>query len=219
MTDHDQKRVVVDYVGPQVHCGRFPIKRAVGETVAVVAHAFAAGHDQIRVEFLYRKSEHTDWTIRVMDYQVNDEWSGSFRVTELGRYLYTARAWADAFGTWRQDLQKKLEAGQDIGTELRIGAVLLGQTANAAQPADAERLRQWARALEGIAAGSPPSAIRLGPAAPGTAGDRPPRAVPGTRPADRRQVHLARRDELRRAGPAGYARPYSARPENAAAGE
>ena len=54
MHDDGRKRVVIDYVGPQVDCGRFPIKRAVGETVHVIAHAFADGHDRIGVELLYR---------------------------------------------------------------------------------------------------------------------------------------------------------------------
>ncbi len=42
MHDAGQKRVVIDYVGPQVDCGRFPVKRAVGETVTVVACEYRA---------------------------------------------------------------------------------------------------------------------------------------------------------------------------------
>jgi len=148
MHDAGQKRVVIDYVGPQVDCGRFPIKRAAGETVTVVAYAFADGHDQIQVELLHRKGGQEDWTIRAMAYQVNDEWSASFTVTELGNYLYTAQAWMDPFGTWQNDLQKKLEAGQNVAVELQMGAALLRQVARRAEPADAERLGQWASLLE-----------------------------------------------------------------------
>ena len=88
---YGKKRAVVDYVGPQVDCGRFPIKRAAGESVTVVAHAFGDGHDHIRAEILYRKREQSEWTIQEMTYEVNDEWSASFKVLELGEYLYTAR--------------------------------------------------------------------------------------------------------------------------------
>ncbi len=123
---------MIDYVGPQVDCGRFPIKRAVGETITVIAHAFADGHDQIQVELLYRKSEHQEWTPGAMAYQINDEWSGSFTVTELGSYSYTVRAWVDAFGTWQSDLRTKREAGQNVGIELRSGGAILRQTAAAA---------------------------------------------------------------------------------------
>ncbi len=147
MHSEGRKRVVIDYVGPQVDCGRFPIKRAVGETITVVAHVFVDGHDQIRVEFLYKKSEQEEWTVRPMIYQINDEWSGSFAVTELGAYTYTVRAWVDPFSTWQSDLRKKREAGLDVAVELRSGAGLLRQTASAAT-AEAQKLNEWALLLE-----------------------------------------------------------------------
>lgn len=148
MNDDGRKRVVIDYVGPQVDGGLFPVKRAVGETVNVVAHAFADGHDQIQVEILYRKSEHSDWTSRTMTYQINDEWSGSFKVTRLGSYLYTVRGWVDSFATWQSDLRKKREVGQNVDVELKIGAALLRRTAQAAEPADTGKLAEWALGLE-----------------------------------------------------------------------
>jgi starch synthase (maltosyl-transferring) len=151
MQEDGRKRVVIDCVGPQVDGGRFPIKRAAGETVRVVAHAFADGHDQIGVELLFRKGKCERWTVRPMACEVNDEWFGSFRVTELGQYVYTVRAWADAFGTWRSDLQKKLEARQDVLMELKIGSALLRQTAETADPADVGKLTDWAAAFENLA--------------------------------------------------------------------
>jgi starch synthase (maltosyl-transferring) len=142
------KRAVVDYVGPQVDCGRFPIKRAVGETVKVVAHAFADGHDHIRAEMLYRKQDHGEWTVEQMSYEINDEWSASFAVAEIGGYLYTARAWVDAFGTWQSDLRKKLEAREDIAVELKIGARIILAAAERAGPEDARKLKDWAQVLD-----------------------------------------------------------------------
>ena len=139
---------MIDYVGPQVDGGRFPVKRALGETVKVVAHAFADGHDHIRVEVLYRKHEQSEWTVRDMMYEINDEWSGSFLVTELGRYLYTVRGWVDRFGTWQSDLQKKFEAAQDVTIELKVGAGLLRDTAARAEPADTTKLAAWADLFE-----------------------------------------------------------------------
>lgn len=163
MHNDERKRVAIDYVGPQVDCGQFPIKRAVGETVTVVAHAFADGHDQIQVELLYKKSAQAEWTVRTMAYQVNDEWSGSFAVTELGSYFYTVRAWVDPFGTWQNDLRKKREAGQDVAVELRSGGTLLRQTAAAAAPADAQRLNEWALLLESPVSMERAVAVALGP--------------------------------------------------------
>ncbi|MEN6336511.1 MAG: alpha-1,4-glucan--maltose-1-phosphate maltosyltransferase [Phycisphaerales bacterium] len=146
--DDGRKRVVVDYVGPQVDGGQFPIKRAIGETVNVAAHAFADGHDRIRVELLYRKKEKSEWAVRAMAYEVNDEWSASFLVTELGVYLYTVRGWVDRFGTWQSDLQKKFEAAQDVGIELKVGAGLLRDAARLAEEVDATKLAAWAELLD-----------------------------------------------------------------------
>jgi starch synthase (maltosyl-transferring) len=163
MQSDGRKRVVIDYVGPQVDCGRFPIKRAVGEEIAVVAHTFVDGHDQIQVELLYKNSEQEEWTVRPMAYQINDEWSGSFAVTELGAYTYTVRAWVDPFGTWQSDLRKKRDAGQDVAVELRSGGALLRQTAAAAASADAQRLNEWALLFESPARMEHAVALALGP--------------------------------------------------------
>ena len=48
-----RRRVVIESVRPQIDCGRFPIKRVVGETVVVEADVFADGHDQVACQVLY----------------------------------------------------------------------------------------------------------------------------------------------------------------------
>ena len=85
-------RAVVDYVGPEVDGGRFPVKRAVGETVAVVAHAFADGHDRIRVEMLYRRSTDAEWSVREIQWPAGDSWA-----TDTPKHLRLH--WRDAFST------------------------------------------------------------------------------------------------------------------------
>lgn len=42
-----RKRVVIETVSPEIDAGRFPAKRAVGETVTVEADIFADGHDAL----------------------------------------------------------------------------------------------------------------------------------------------------------------------------
>ncbi len=155
LTVHGKKRAVVDYVGPQVDCGRFPIKRAAGESVTVVAHAFGDGRDHIRAQILYRKREQSEWTIQEMIYEINDEWSASFKVRELGEYLYTAIAWVDHFATWQSDLRKRLEAGQNIAVESQTGAEMVLAAAETAESDDAPKLREWAQVLQ-----SPGSLVR-----------------------------------------------------------
>src|SRR5574338_24899 len=43
-------RVVIESVRPQVDCGRYPVKRAVGEEVLVEADVFTDGHDAVVAE-------------------------------------------------------------------------------------------------------------------------------------------------------------------------
>src|SRR6185312_10402088 len=42
-----RRRVVIENVSPEIDAGRFPIKRAIGESVVVEAAIFADGHDAI----------------------------------------------------------------------------------------------------------------------------------------------------------------------------
>ncbi len=143
-----RKRAIVDYVGPQIDGGRFPAKRAVGESVTVLAHVFADGHDHLRTELLYKRRGDVEWVVREMVHQVNDEWTASFEVEELGRYVYTVRAWVDHFDTWQSDLRKKYEAGQDVTVDLEVGSALLRAVAKRAEEPDAERLKKWAQVLK-----------------------------------------------------------------------
>ena len=45
-------RTVVEAVTPQVDCGRFPVKRVVGDLLTVEADCFADGHDAVVAELL-----------------------------------------------------------------------------------------------------------------------------------------------------------------------
>ena len=48
-----RRRVVIEGVTPEIDCGRFPIKRVVGDMVRVEANVFADGHDQVACRLLY----------------------------------------------------------------------------------------------------------------------------------------------------------------------
>src|SRR6266545_1411728 len=124
-----RKRVVIEGVRPEIDCGRFPIKRVVGETVAVEADIFTDGHDALAAVLRYWR-EGAGWAEVPMQPVVNDRWRGEFSVTTLGRYRYSIRAWIDRFGTWQRDLAKKVEAGLDVSVELQMGAEMVARTAH-----------------------------------------------------------------------------------------
>ncbi len=106
--------------------GRYPIKRVIGEAVEVHVDVFADGHDAVSCELLWRFVEDREWQRVPMDFRYNDHWVASFRVEKLGRYQYTVRGWTDPFLTWKRDLKKRQEAGQDLTIDLRIGSQILG---------------------------------------------------------------------------------------------
>ncbi len=141
------QRVVIEAIQPQIDCGRFPVKRVIGENVIVEADVFADGHDRVAVSLLYRFDHDPDWIRVPMRPVENDRWRAEFPCTSLGTYRYRIEAWHDALATWRSDLLKRIDAGQDISIDLLIGAELIEQAANLARGEDAERLYAWAAQL------------------------------------------------------------------------
>lgn len=142
-----RKRAVIERVDPELDCGRFPIKRVIGETVVVEADIFADGHDQLAAALLYRWEGESEWASVRMQPVENDRWRAEFSCSSLGRYRYTIEAWPDPLATWRADLLKRIEAGQDVAIDLLIGAGWIEEAAARARGAEAERLWAWAGAL------------------------------------------------------------------------
>jgi len=142
-----RRRVVIEHVWPQIDCGRFPIKRVVGETVEVEAIVFAEGHDQVACQLSYWRKNETAAKAAPMVPIGNDRWRGEFAVPCVGQYEYTVEGWIDRFTTWRGDLTKRIAAGQDIGVELLIGAQIVEEVAARAVGEDADLLRRFIQRL------------------------------------------------------------------------
>jgi starch synthase (maltosyl-transferring) len=118
-------RVLIESVSPQVDQGRFPAKCIVGDVVEVEARVFADGHDALRSRLLFRHASEEVWREAELTPQFNDWWRSTFVVEKLGRYFFTILAWIDRFGTWRRDLRKRVDAGQDVAVDLRAGAQII----------------------------------------------------------------------------------------------
>ena len=146
LPDRVPSRVIIEGVDPEIDNGRFPIKRTVGEDVVVSADIYADGHDVLAAVLRYRPVSEPEWREVEMEAKGNDRWTARFAVTALGGYEYTVQAWIDRFGSWRRDLAKKAEAGQDVASELLEGAELVQQ---AARGEDREELGHWAESLRG----------------------------------------------------------------------
>ena len=126
-------RIVIQYPAPVVDGGAYPIKRCVGDVVEVSADVFRDGHELLRAVV-----RHTDpdggsgeAELRRIDARLGGvRWAGRFTVDRPGLWEYTVEAWTDRFGTWRDELRRKLRADQsDLSGELSEGVVLLRQAA------------------------------------------------------------------------------------------
>jgi starch synthase (maltosyl-transferring) len=144
-----RRRVAIERVDPEIDAGRFPIKRTVGERVTVEADVFADGHDELACVVMYRPADEPVWRESPMRLVVNDRWRGEFTVVRQHPHLYTIEGWVDHFHTWSRDLLRRLEAGQDVAVELRIGAALVKAAARRAEGPDLEALQESARDLLG----------------------------------------------------------------------
>ncbi|HEY8772494.1 MAG TPA: alpha-1,4-glucan--maltose-1-phosphate maltosyltransferase [Candidatus Limnocylindria bacterium] len=145
-----RRSILIEAVEPEVDCGDGIVKRVVGDELRVTADIFADGHDLLDAALLIRREDGSRWTEAPMRLVANDRWAGSVRLRRNARHRYTIEAWRDAIGSWREALNKKLEAGQPVATELEEGRALLEATRMRAGGADA-RLIEAALAKEGRA--------------------------------------------------------------------
>ncbi len=138
MAEDPPKRIEIQYPAPVVDGGRFSPKRCVGDRVAVSADVFRDGHELVRAVVRYRGPGAQRWReteMRPLDAHLDGvRWAGAFPVDRIGRWEYAIEAWTDTFGTWRDELARKVAAGQhDLEGEISEGALLLGAAAAGAK--------------------------------------------------------------------------------------
>src|SRR5262245_32368831 len=120
-------RIRVESVRPQLDCGRFPVKRTVGERVDVAATLVRDGHEIRGATAPYRQPGKRRFQSAPLEPLGNDIYAGAFAVTSCGRWEYLVEAWSDRAATWRDELRRKVDAGQeDLSGEPAEGEQLLG---------------------------------------------------------------------------------------------
>jgi starch synthase (maltosyl-transferring) len=153
------RRVVIENVQPQVDCGRFPIKRIVGDRVEVTADIFTDGHDVLHAVLRHKPPSQHDWTEVPMEAETNDRWRAEFSIPDQGHHLYTLQAWIDPFQSWTRDLAKKFEAAQDLSVDLLVGVELVEAAAGRATGKDKSALAASAAEIRKLAATDIPKAV------------------------------------------------------------
>ncbi|MEA2287540.1 MAG: hypothetical protein QOJ21_3583 [Solirubrobacteraceae bacterium] len=146
-------RIRIQLPQPAIECGRWPVKRTVGDTVTVSADVFRDGHEVLRAVVRSRPAGSRQWNespMRPVDAHHNGvRWTGEFTVDSMGPWQWSIQTWVDLFAGWRDEVARKLAAGQpDMRGEASEGAVLLRQTAERAKSDDRSLLESAAQALD-----------------------------------------------------------------------
>ena len=127
-TNEPPPRIQIQRVTPQIDCGRYPVKRTVGELVEVGANIFRDGHEALGASIRYKPAAATRWLDAPLTPLGNDAWAGSFAVDSAGTWNYRIEAWVDRVASLQEELRRKVDGGQtDLTGELAEGAVLLGR--------------------------------------------------------------------------------------------
>ncbi len=153
MLELHRERIVIGRVMPLLDGGRYPIKREVGDVLEVTADIFRDGHDVLNAVIKYRPWDEEDWREAVMECTNPglDHWVGRFPLERVTTYVYTIEAWTDVFDSWRRELKKKADAGQDVASELLEGVRLIEQAGHRASHPDRQVLLSAMQAIKNSA--------------------------------------------------------------------
>jgi starch synthase (maltosyl-transferring) len=146
-------RIRIEHPAPTVDGGRWPVKRTSGDTVGVSADIFRDGHEVLRAAVRWRGPGERRWheaPMQPVDAHLDGvRWAGELTVGDPGRWTWSILAWTDPFASWRDEVARKLAAGQaDLSGELSEGLVLLRAAAGRAKGADARSIAAVADELQ-----------------------------------------------------------------------
>ena len=141
--------VVIEDMQPLIDCGRYPVKRVMGEDLIVEADIFKDGHDVVAAVLKWRVVGKRAWRETPMTFVDNDRWRGVCTLYDQAIHEYTIEAWTDTFRSWQQELAKKFEAGiSDLRSEALEGAAIVKAAASRTRNgADSARLRDFAEQI------------------------------------------------------------------------
>ena len=102
-----QPRIQIQAVEPIVDCGRYAVKRTVGDTVDVYATVVKDGHDTLGGAVRVKGPGDKDWREEPLGLLGVDRWGGTFTPDRPGRWQFQVAAWTDRIATWQDELRRK----------------------------------------------------------------------------------------------------------------
>jgi starch synthase (maltosyl-transferring) len=143
-------RVVLATLTPTLDGGRWPLRRSLGEPVEVVAGFVTDGHDRLAAELVVTDPDGRE-TLYPMPLRYNDEYVATFVADAFGLWTFRARAYVDAFTTWRDQFRRRLDGGETdaiVQAELHDIAALLRAWAKGQKAPVRRALEAYAKRLE-----------------------------------------------------------------------
>lgn len=141
----NQERVILSDIQPQIDCGTYAVKRIVGQELSVTADLLCDGHDVIQAALLYKHQSKRKWEEVRMNALENDRVEASFIVEQQGAYVYKVEGWVDESLNWHYGIEKKIQAGVNVKSELLEGALYLKKLIKAN---DIKKPKQWTDLIE-----------------------------------------------------------------------
>lgn len=144
-------RIVIEHVSPCIDGGKYPAKAIINQYISVAATIFMDGHDQIAARLIWQKKNTKESHTALMQPLGNDRWSAGFVPDSTGTYIFVIEAWFDRWGTYREELRKKTEAGVAKTVDIQEGKILAREIAEFAiqkKSRHARALHQLQRQLE-----------------------------------------------------------------------
>jgi starch synthase (maltosyl-transferring) len=120
--------IVIEAVGPSVDGGRHPVKRISGDVVAVEATVFRHGHERVCAAVLWKSpgEEVFHETPMTLVTPGLDRWRAELPLDRVGRHRFTVAGWTDVYGSWVDELGKRVRAAQaDVASEVAEGIALV----------------------------------------------------------------------------------------------
>lgn len=117
-------RIIVDDVQPAVSGGS--PKTVAGDPITISATIIRDGHETLRAVVRHR-FDGGKWAEVVMEEAPGtDRWYATLICDEVGDHQFQVEAWTDLFASWRHEMSRRIEGGQeDLTSELLEGLAIL----------------------------------------------------------------------------------------------
>ena len=142
------RRIAIDRIEPDVDAGRFVAKRIIDRPVTIRADIVCDGHDELSCSLHIRPPNTTSWTTLPMMLVGNDRWEAEFVPDQLGIWEFTVSGRVDYFDTWRRDLARRKEHGEDLQGAFAEGCRMIERVIKLGVPDITEELIRFKNTVQ-----------------------------------------------------------------------